>query len=253
MEENVVFKNSKGDNLSGVFRIVNNDINTHVVVFGHGFTSNKNGSAKDLSIKLGTLGINAFRFDFYGHGESEGKFENITVSEGVDDMIQAINYVKSRGFTKVSLFGTSFGGLCSIIAASRVQNLTLLALRAPMPDFYIRDLMKKSKQDLADWKRKGYRIYKRRDGSELNLNYSFFEDSKSNSAFIAGEKIDIPTFIVVGDHDESIPVILSEMLAKSIPNSELRIIEGGDHSFTNENHDKEAIDILFQFIQNHLH
>lgn len=248
MEKNITFLNSKGVKLSGVLSIINDDPNTLTVILAHGFTSNKNGSSKDISALLNTLGINAFRFDFYGHGESEGKFEDITISEGTDDVLQAIELVKSEGFRKIGLFGTSFGGSCSIMAASKSRDLCLLALRAPVSDYYIRELLQKSKQELSDWKNNGFRMYKRGDGHELRLNYSFFEDMKNNRGLEVALQINIPTMIVQGDLDTSVPVTLNEMVIKVIPVSELKVIKGADHRFSNPEHYKEALDMLVEFI-----
>jgi len=251
MNENIIFQNSKRDNLSGVLSLVNQDINTPIIIFAHGFTSSKNGSSKDLSIELNKLGINAFRFDFYGHGESEGKFENITISEGTDDILQAIKLLKEKGYKTIGLFGTSFGGTCSIIAASKSADISLLALRSPVSDYYTRDLIQKSKEELKDWRENGYRIYKS-SGKELKLNYTFYEDMKLNNGFKAGENINIPTLVVQGDLDDSVPVILNEMFIKTVTNSKLKIIKGANHSYSNQKHKEEAIQILLDFIKANL-
>lgn len=248
MDEKLTFLNSKGDKLSGVLSIVNEDPSTPTIVFAHGFTSSKDGSAKDISVLLNRLGINSLRFDFYGHGESEGEFENITISEGTDDILQAIEVLRSRGFKKIGLFGTSFGGACSIMAASKSRDVSLLALRSPVSDYYIRELLRKSKQELSEWKDNGYRMYKRGDGKELRLNYSFFEDMRFNRGLEAATNINVPTMIVQGDLDVSVPLILNEMLVKVIPDSKLKVIKGADHRYSNPNHDKEAVDILVDFI-----
>jgi uncharacterized protein len=248
MEKNITFSNSKGDKLSGVLAVANDDPNTPTVILAHGFTSNKNGSSKEISGLLNKLGINALRFDFYGHGESEGKFEDITLSEGTDDVLQAIKLVKSRGFTKIGLFGTSFGGSCCIMAASKIKDLWLLALRSPVSDYYLKELIQKSKQELNDWKENGYRMYRKADGKELRLNYSFFEDMKNNRGLEAALQINIPTMVVQGDLDTSSLLIFNEMLVKVIPDSELKVIIGGDHRFSNPEHYKEALDMLVEFI-----
>lgn len=252
MEENVIFLNSKGDRLSGILAVVNSDLTTPTIILAHGFTSHKNGTSKDISVLLNKMGINTLRFDFYGHGESEGKFEDITLSEGTHDVLQAIEFVKSRGFIKIGLFGTSFGGSCSIMAASRIKDLWLLALRSPVSDYYLKELIQKSKKELIDWREKGYRMYKKADGKELRLNYSFFEDMKNNRGLEAALNIEIPTMIVQGDLDTSSLLIFNDMLVKVIPDSELKVIKGGDHTFSNPEHYQEALNILLEFISRNI-
>jgi len=248
MEHKLYFKNSKGDKLSAVLSISNKDKTTSIIIICHGFASHKNGSAKKISSELNARGINTMRFDFYGHGESDGKFEDITISEGVNDILQVIKYLKNNGYTKIGLLGTSFGGACSIIAAGQTNDLFLLALRSPVADYFTRELMTKTKEYLVDWKLNGDCIYRKGEDKELRLKYSFYEDMKNLNGLLSATKIIISTFIVHGDKDEIIPIILSEMLNKAIINSELKVIQGADHRYTDPKLDSIAVDLLIEFI-----
>ena len=88
MEEKVFFENSKGDKLCGILSDPGSKI---IVVMCHGFASGKDSNTnKRLQKELNDKGIATFRFDFYGHEESEGDFENITISEAIDDTLKAI-------------------------------------------------------------------------------------------------------------------------------------------------------------------
>src|SRR3972149_4115310 len=113
MEEKTSFQNSKGDKLVGIVNKSNNK--DWILIMAHGFSSNKNTkNFVKLSEMLRTKGISSFRFDFWGHGESDGKFENITISEAVDDILNAIKFVKELGYKNIGLLGSSFGGISSI-------------------------------------------------------------------------------------------------------------------------------------------
>ena len=93
--EKVYFNNSKGDRLCGVISNPASDKSRPIVIMAHGFSTSKNSDTYvSLSKNLDSHKISSFRFDFYGHGESEGKFEDVTVSEAVDDILQAIKYLK---------------------------------------------------------------------------------------------------------------------------------------------------------------
>ncbi len=246
METQLTFTNSKGDKLSAVLNLVSDQSLTMII--SHAFGNFKEGSAKKLSEKLGTHGINSFRFDFYGHGESEGDINKITISEGVDDIHSAIKYLKSIDLSKIGLMGISFGGACSILAAAREPDTVCLALRAPVADFYIRELMFRSKEELAAWKENQSREFPKGDGTKGHLGYGFFEDSKNNRGLIEAANITAPTFIVHGDHDERVPLILSQMLQKVIPECELKIILNADHVFTNKDQREESLDSMIEFV-----
>ena len=125
MEKKVVFQNLKGDKLAGILSETGNK--EFILVMAHGFSSNKNTkNFVKLSQRLSDKNLASLRFDFWGHGESDGKFEEITISEAVDDILQAIKCVKELGYKKIGLLGSSFGGISSIMAASKTKDLSFL-------------------------------------------------------------------------------------------------------------------------------
>lgn len=151
MEDKIFFNNSKGDKLCGVLLNPTNDRNQPMIVLAHGFSTNKNsGTYTILTERLAKYKISTFRFDFYGHGESEGEFENITVSEAVDDILQAIEYLKSKGYKKIGLMGSSFGGISSIMAASKSKGIYVLALKSPVSNYFDKEMETKSKNELEE-------------------------------------------------------------------------------------------------------
>ena len=159
MQEKIYFSNSNGVKLCGILSNPADDISLPIILLCHGFTTSKdNFTNKKLEEILNQKNIATFRFDFFGHGESEGDFSQITISEGVDDILQAIEYLKALGYSKIGLFGGSYGGICAIMAASKTKDLYLLALKSAVANYKERDLAVKSKEDLAVWKQNGYRV-----------------------------------------------------------------------------------------------
>ncbi len=252
MEENITFQNSKGDNLSGVISIVNQDLSSSIILISHGFRGSKNGASKRFAAAFDAKGINSFRYDFYGHGESRDDFENITLSEGIDDLQCAVNYLVARGHKKIGLVGNSFGGACSIIAASRNPDVVyLLALWSTVSDSYIREIYTRTKEEIEDWKVNG-KYYGREGEEKVKLNYgNFLEDMKNINGYAEASTIKVPTFIVHGDQDTSVPIVLTKMLTKVIPGSILKVIEGADHEYTDPNLKLKAMNLIIDFIANH--
>lgn len=57
-----------------------------MVLLLHGFTSSKDDFViSGLADELQSRGIASIRFDFNGHGESEGRFEDMTVLNEIED------------------------------------------------------------------------------------------------------------------------------------------------------------------------
>ncbi len=253
MNEKVYFKNSKGQKLVGILSNPTNDKDKPIIILCHGFSTNRD-SGKNLNLEkiFGDKGISTFRFDFYGHGESEGKFEDITISEAVDDVLNAIKFLKEEGYKRIGLVGSSFGGISGLMAASKTNELCVLALFCPVSNYKDRDLEKKSEQELKEWKRKGYRMYVSGDGRKLKLNYTFFLDYDNNNGYKAAERVDVPTLIVHGDADESVPVKQSKKTASILKNCKLEIIKGSDHRFSKPEHFDKVLNLISEFIVEHL-
>jgi dipeptidyl aminopeptidase/acylaminoacyl peptidase len=249
--QKVSFKTSSGNTIVAYLDIPSETYNGEISIIAHGLNSHKEGTAKEFVQLLLEKGRGALSIDFFGHGESEGDFSDLTVSEGVEDVLAAIDFLRNRASNDISLIGTSFGGICAILAAARTdKQLTKLALRAPVSDYYLKELMTRSSQYLQDWKRKGLgdKTYIDFHGEEKQLKSSFLKDIMMLRPYQEAWNIKIPTFIVHGELDESVPVVQSEMLTKVIPTAKLKIIEGADHPFSNEDHKKEALERIVRFI-----
>jgi uncharacterized protein len=249
MHQKTFFQNSNGLKLCGVLSNPANDVSRPIMILCHGFTTGKHSTTYvKLEELLNEKNIATFRFDFFGHGESEGKFEDITISEAADDILQTIEYLKSLGYLRISLFGCSFGGAASIIAASKTKDLRILVLKSPVADYMEREMGKGNKKELEEWKNKGYKDYFDSKGNKFKLNYTFFQDFKNNDGYEAAKNVKIPTFIVHGDADESVPVEQSKKLVGILPNGKLEIITGANHHYSNPEHYQKHLDLVASFI-----
>jgi len=219
------------------------------VVLCHGFTTNKESETYLLLEKeLNEKGIAVFRFDFFGHGESEGKFENITISEALDDTLRAIDFLKEQGYSKIGLFGSNFGGMAALLAAAKSPELFVLALKAPVSDYLGQITAKEDKVNVEEWKEKGFVPHQSSRMGLQKLNYSFFEDAGKTSGFEAAKKINIPTLIVHGSQDKVVPVEQSKKTCSLIENCRLEIIEGAGHKFSNPGEFEKAVKLIVEFI-----
>lgn len=249
MEKKIYFKNSKGDRLCGIINNPVGEKGSTIIILVHGFASSKNGKTHTTLAKgLAKQKIATFRFDLYGRGESDGKFGDITVSEALDDVLQAVKLLKAKGYTKIGLMGSSFGGLVSILAAPKIRNLYVLALKSPVSNYHEKELTDNLKKGLEEWKKKGYQIYETNDGKKHKLNYSFLEDSKKHDGHKVASKIKVPTLIVHGDKDKTAPYEQSVKTCKLISSCKLLTIKGGDHGFTKPEHREKTYQAIENFI-----
>lgn len=252
MKEKIFFKNSKGKKLWGILSNPTSQREKPIIILCHGFSTSKDGRTYvRLEQILNEYGLSTFRFDFFGHGESEGKFDEITTSEAADDVQNAIKFLKESGYKKIGLVGSSFGGMASIIAASKTDDVYVLALKSPVSDYIGMSLARHNEQEIKNWKEKGYIDITGVDDEKRKLNYSFYKDAERINGYDAAKKIKIPTLIVHGDRDETVPIEQSKRTASLIENCRLEIIEGGDHKYSRKEHFEKLLDLISKFIIKH--
>jgi len=249
MKEKIFFQSQKGYRLCGILSDPSGNKKNPIILLCHGFSTSKNGRTYlRLEKMLNEKNLATLRFDFFGHGESEGKFEDITVSEAVDDVLCAIKYLKNFGYGKIGLFGSSFGGIASILAAGQSEKLYVLALKSPVSDYLALLSARDSGRELKVWKEKGFMNVTGADGQSLRLNYIFFEDAEKIDGYAAAKNIKVPTQIVHGDRDETVPLEQSVKAAQLIPGCRLKIIKGADHIYSNPRHFEQLLQLVSRFL-----
>ena len=90
------------------------------------------GKAQAVKSWAWNSGLGAVLFDYSGHGEPEGRFEDGTISAWREGTLAAIDAL-SEG--PVILVGSSMGGWMALLAAlARPERVKGLVLVAPAPD-----------------------------------------------------------------------------------------------------------------------
>jgi uncharacterized protein len=233
MEQSLAFYDSAGHRTVGLLACPESPTD-RLVVLCHGFLSNKNSTTnKTLTRLLLEHGIATFRFDFFGQGESEGPFEQITLTTAIDQTRSALDLVTTRGYRRLGLAGSSFGGLVSILMAAERHDLSALALKCPVADFPETLRLEFGDERMTHWKQFN-EIPDVTGGSRpVALQYRLYEDCLAYDAYKAAESIQAPTLIVQGDCDDLVPLHQSRRLIDALRmEKRLEILAGADHGFT---------------------
>ncbi|UCE41496.1 MAG: alpha/beta fold hydrolase [Candidatus Aminicenantes bacterium] len=249
MERKIYFLSSKGHKLCGILSDPSGDKRRPLIVMCHGFTTSKDGRTYvRLEEILNRKKFSTFRFDFFGHGESVGEFDKITISEAVDDVQSAIRFVKDSGYERIGLVGSSFGGFASILTAGKSDDVFVLALKSPVSDYLGLLIARDNDIDIDAWRQVGFIVIESSDGKKVRLNYSFFADAEGINGYAFAENIKVPTLIVHGDNDDTVPLAQSQKTADLIRDCRLEIIEGADHTFSDPQHFELMLDRISRFI-----
>lgn len=209
---------------------------TRLVVLCHGFLSGKNSTTNRTLTRLFIeQGLATFRFDFFGHGESDGPFENITISLVLHQALAVLDLAIARGYDRIGLVGSSFGGLVAILTAAQRRDIACLALKCPVVDFAEELRLTFSPEQLVQWQATNTIPNIIGGPDRVRLQYDFYEDCLKHIAYGPAERITVPTLIVQGEQDECVPLHQSRRLHDALGGPKrLDLLPGADHQFTRE-------------------
>lgn len=263
MEEDIVLQDTSGARISAVLATPK-PATGYIAVLCHGFLSHKNSTSNQaLMTMLMDRGIATCRFDCFGHGESDGPFANLTTTIGVAQTLSVLQSLVARGYQRLALVGSSFGGLLSILAAAAwtdahrahpgaVPPLACLALKCPVVDFGEELRLELGEQGLQEWKRTNSIPDLHGGPTRIPLHYAFYEDCLRQIAYDPARKITAPTLIVQGDEDEYVPLHQSQRLFDALPGPrQLEILSGADHRFTKPADFQRMLTLLTDWISRH--
>lgn len=203
-------------------------------IFVHGFTGDRIGPDYlfvYFARKLADSGINVLTFDFSGCGESEGKFQDMTIDKLCKDLENSVKYVKSNyPIDKILLLGHSLGGMISALMAAKlsVDGTILLSPVADIEKHVLGYSNVFTGEDRGDGTY-GIRSFK--------LKMKFIESfKKTNPVNELCDKYSKPTLLIQGDKDETIVkeeayLYIIESNKKNMT-IDYELIENGDHCFS---------------------
>ncbi len=170
------------------------------------------------------------RFDYFGHGQSSGAFEDGTIGRWRADALAVIDQLTDGPLV---LVGSSMGGWLACLAAlARPERVKALVLIAPAADFTDK-LMEPSFTDEA-------RRALKRDGrwtrpSEYEGGYAItaelIEEGRAWSILPGPVEIACPVRILQGGADADVPWRYALALAEAIDNPDVvfTLVKDGDH------------------------
>ncbi len=254
MESPIQFKNRNGKWLRGMIHWpAAQDSPAPAVVFFHGFTGDRLESHwifVKCARALAQAGIASLRFDFYGSGESEGDFTEMTLRGEIDDAQDAVNFI--RGQEKIDehrlgLCGLSMGGTVAAMIAPSVDARAVVLWNAVAHLDDLRRLIQKSAHPLPG--PKGDLEYDSRV-----ISAQFLDQLDEINPLAALSKFHRPTLILQGANDAVVPLSHGDDLFKSSPASikEKVIVPGASHTFAPLSAEIEVIHRTVQWFAKYL-
>lgn len=242
-ERFVEFPNPRGKTLRGMLHLPAAAMKHPApgVVLFHGFTGNRMESHwlfVKCSRALAQAGIASLRFDFYGSGESDGEFREMTLSGEIADGRVAVDFLRAQtGIDpeRVGLLGLSLGGAVAATLAPSIKAKAAVLWSAVAHTARVRQLIKQSARKIPG---KGAMEY---DAREVNPRLE--EDVLKVEPIRHLARYQGPTLIIHSEKDEAIPVSHARDFfhAAGAGAKEIVIIAGADHVYTSIPWEREVI------------
>lgn len=204
------------------------DVCGPALVLCHGMESTRAGRKQTAIVERGLrCGYSVLRFDFSYVGESEGAFEDITVSGEVDDALGALDFLDGFAPQRRILVGSSLGGAVALLAAAQADDrVDAVATIAAVADtaLFVDTL---TDAELAAWRDTGVRAWR-----EGVVRRTFLDDLENVDVLAAVAASTGPLLVMHGGADEVVPPSHAARIAEAAGSrARIEMFAGVGHRF----------------------
>ena len=202
------------------------------VVWLGGFRSDMTGTkAEHLARWTAAAGRAFLRFDYSGHGASEGRFEELVLSNWLDDALAVFDRLTAG---PQLLVGSSMGGwIAALLALARLERTAGALFIAPAPDFTEALMWNRMTGPERDEILKHGRLVECSDYSPepTVITRALIEDGRKHLLLDGPIGIRCPVRIVQGMADPDVPWRHALAFAECLETDDLEVtlIKAGDH------------------------
>ena len=217
-----------------------------LVIMCHGMMmSGSLNPIRDVAEGLNEGGYDTLRLDFRGNGRSSGAITDMTPLTEVSDLLSVIEYTvgyyeEFGSHGSIVLCGHSLGGLVSLLVASALAGLFLLA-----PAVNVEADSKAGRVGTVTFDPENIPEIVEVWGSGLSKKY--FVTARELDTFKTISAYHGPACVLLGERDRLVEMNLADKINAALPQAELHIIPRGDHLFSRGIRQK-AVDIALEFL-----
>lgn len=207
------------------------------IVFCGGFRSNMAGTkALALESHCANIGVAFTRFDYRGHGESDGAFTDGTIGQWLDDTLAVLDGIVQG---PAVLVGSSMGAWIALLAArARPDRVKGMVLVAPAVDFTETLIWERlPAKDRETLQRDGVWLRESDYVDEPDrITLKLIEEGRNHLLFGRPIPFDGPVRILHGMEDETVPWQFATRTAESLTAADVivTLVKNGDHRLSDE-------------------
>ncbi len=223
-----------------------------MVILMHGIFSSKDyGPMPQLAKGLAEAGIASIRFDFDGHGNSEGRKKDMTIEKELADARAIWDYVQTLPYvSEVGLLGHSQGGVIASMSAGRLadENTAPSGVVLIAPGSVIKDACQAGTFFNAKFDPKNPPEFIRCWGI-YKLGREYLTSTQQLNIYGAAATYEGPVLLLHGNRDNIVPMWCSEKYLEAYgDNATLEVIDGENHTITKRR--KQVIEQTVTFFKN---
>ncbi|MBE5904260.1 MAG: alpha/beta hydrolase [Pseudobutyrivibrio sp.] len=210
----------------------------------HGFTGHmEEDHIVAVQKAINKAGVAVLRAEMYGHGKSDGQFENHTLYKWVTNALAVVDYAKTLDFvTDLYLCGHSQGGLLTMLIGG-MCNTAFKAIIPLSPAWMIPEICREG--SVLDQTFDVNNIPETVSSGDWNLSGNYIRVAQTIHVEDEIARYNGPVLIVHGEADEVVPFFYGEKAAKLYKNAKLVPIKDDDHCYGR--HMDEMADAVYQF------
>ncbi|GEL90233.1 alpha/beta hydrolase [Pediococcus parvulus] len=223
-----------------------------IAILMHGFTGDLGYRKTDLLAqvvqRLHEDGIATIRFDFNGHGKSDGRFQDMTILNEISDGNAILTFTrKLPHIVNIFLIGHSQGGVvASMLAGNYLEYISKLVLLAPAATLKDDAL----KGDLQGVTYQPNHIPDALPTQKGQIVGGFYlRTAQTMPIYEVAKQYKGPVCLIHGDADTVVDKKASERYQEVYENSELHIVVGGSHQFKGAAR-PQALQLMTDFLKN---
>jgi pimeloyl-ACP methyl ester carboxylesterase len=218
---------------------------TGIVVFVHGLGGDRDeveALFEKSAAAFADRGLNSYRFDFRGNGDSPWPHERMTIAGETSDLTAVVEELLRESVNPMTLVAASFGALSAGAVAHRFERAPITGVVLWNP---VVDVRKTFVDPGTPWSRQYINEQTLEDfhdgaqalpfaGLELGrgLLAEMTDASTSDRLRDGLASLDVPTLVFHGTADDKVPFEYTLEVAAANPHIDLRPLEGASHGFT---------------------
>jgi pimeloyl-ACP methyl ester carboxylesterase len=182
--------------------------------------------------------------DLLGHGKSDAPHINYTIEVQTEAVSEALILLE---ITESCMIGHSYGGwITALLAESNIISKAVLADSVGLEEYFT-DII--SSPEIEE---KTERMFKNLElmNNKMYVMKSIFQNEHIKKGMLTKDdlrRINIPTLLIWGSQDNTVPIKYANIFLSNIKNSSLIQIQGAYHD-SHYTHAKEFADALVNFV-----